>query len=139
MILPVRGLSLVVPAIRLDFLGEELLTIDCILGLRATAIGDVGSISGWSPLFQTVVAAVGGEARVWWTSRGDDITGSTVFLGGEDGSAVSREMGGILLFDFLFSPLGRGIAGGARDSFRVAVGWMGDLIVGGAVFNSAAA
>jgi hypothetical protein len=68
------------------------------------------------------------------------MTGSTVFLGGEDGSAVSREMGGILLFDFLFSPLGRGIAGGARDSFRVAVGWTGDLIVGGgAVFNRAAA
>jgi len=119
-------------------LGEELLTIDCILGLRVTATGDVGSISGWSPLFQTVVGA-GGDARVWWTSTGDDIMGSTVFLGGEDGSAVSREMGGILLFDFLFSPLGRGIAGAARDSFRVAVGWTGDLIVGGAVFNRAAA
>ena len=116
------------------------MTIDCILGLRATAIGDVGSISGWSPLFQTVVTAVGGEVRVWWTSTGDDIMGSTIFLGGEDGSAVSREMGGILLFDFLFSPLGRGIAGAARDSFRVAVGWTGDLIVGGgAAFNRAAA
>lgn len=118
-------------------MGEELLTIDCILGLRVTATGDVGSISGWSPLFQTVVGA-GGDARVWWTSTGEDIMGSTVLFGGERGVVVvSREMGGILLLDFLFSPLERGIAGAARESFRAVA--TGDLIVGGALFNRAAA
>lgn len=126
MIAPMVRESLVPPPTRLDFLGDELLTMDCMLGLRVTATGDVGSAwRGWSPLVQTVNGAVCGEARVLAsTGEDDEGTGSIIFLGGEEGAVVvgeevSMEMGGrILEFDFLFSPFVSGTAGVARESFR---------------------